>query len=1025
MCCSRHARSDERQTDQGDSGAKLTCCRDRAGRSWRSSDDGPQSQDPAICKAQILIHKLVPFQINGERFDHRRVGRRVQFKTMLEGVYGHRCASKLPSMDSSSLPSSSPPFDPAVHLHSQPDHDPVLPPSGSNSDDLEALHVQQEEITKAKSKAGIVIQHRAWKVNDALRSDEIFNPETPVKGGIPILEPVSNSVEKTQVHALLRHKMPYSSSPVLYPQSSSPPVAGQKRKLFQSPKTNEHKKKKLFGGFIDAEGNKENEVELGRATHAAQKQFLQFQNADTEESKWPTSATDKVIKPFGVTSSRSRSPSLPPMPRLSTNNRPAQTISVRTSAGQQLEIPLRTKSVQLSYEQTIAQRSITAAGRAKKAYYGIEIHQLLDDVAHQDTIDKAQAAVKQNKLAVTSIETMIPEERRSSKVKHRDQMWTEKYRARKFTDLVGDERTHRAVLRWLKAWDAIVFPGSSKPKTKKGAQETPNEDRQQHRKILLLTGPPGLGKTTLAHVCAKQAGYEVLEINASDDRSRDVVKGRIKDALGTETVRGIKEQNQARKAGRPVCVVVDEVDGVVTGSSGSGGEGGFMKALIDLVQLGEKNTTYAAGQEAHAQSRKGKATRFRFLRPLILVCNDVYAPSLRPLRNSSLAEIVHIRNPPLDKVITRLKQVFEKEGIPCDGDAVRRICESTWGLGSRKQGGTSRRGAGEGDIRSVLVQGEWVAHKLRASMGPSGNLRLTRKWVESHVTSGDGQSGTNGRGLGRGGTREVVERVFLEGAGLPNLPKTESADDARIVLDTKKISIGVVDLRKRAAINSLREMVDTCGDHDRLMTDCFAAWPTQVFQDDTCLSKPNAGYDWLCFHDRLSSRVFSGQEWELNPYLSSSICAFHHLFANVDKGAKSWDENNGKEEEELDVHPFSGPRADFAAYESEKQTRAVLTEFQSNFSAPLLRLFRSTDAIATELVPNVANMLAPDVKPVVVGGSAGFGSVASVRKQSEKSCIQNSVRVMGCLNISFEKARVEIEGGGAHSHGGFVYRMEP
>ena len=927
-------------------------------------------------------------------------------------------------MDSSYLLSSSPPFDPAVHLHSQPDHDPLLP-SHSNSDDLEALHTQQEEIARGKTKAGIVIQHRAWTTDDALRSDEIFNPETPTKAGIAPPKPVNNFVEKLQVHDISRERMPYSSSPVLYPQSSSPPVAGQKRKLFQSFKTNEHTKKKLFGGFIDAEGAKEIEVELRKTTSPPQRQFLQPQNVDTDESESAIFANDQAGNPLSKASSRSRSPSLPPMPGLGANRRPTQTVSFQTSAGQRLEIPLRTRSTQLSYEQTIAQRSITAAGKAKKAYYGIEIHQLLDDAAHQVTVDKARAEVKRKEQAVISIETVTFQESRSLKVKHQGQMWTEKYRARKFTDLVGDERTHRAVLRWLKAWDQIVFPGSAKPKIKKGAQAVANEDRQQHRKVLLLTGPPGLGKTTLAHVCAKQAGYEVLEINASDDRSRDVVKGRIKDALGTETVRGIKEQNKARKAGRPVCVVVDEVDGVVTGSSGSGGEGGFMKALIDLVQLDQKNSSYAAGQEARAHSNKGKEARFKFLRPLILVCNDVYAPSLRPLRNSSIAELVHIRKPPLDKVITRVKQVFEKEGITCDGDAVRRLCEDTWGLGSRKQAGANRRGAGEGDIRSVLVQSEWVAHKLRASIG-SGTLRLTRKWVDSHVTSGDGQSGTNGRGLGRGGTREVVERVFLEGAGLPNLPNAESADDARIASEVKRIPVGVADLRKRAAINSLREMVDTCGDHDRLMTDCFAAWPTQVFQDDTCLSKPNAGYDWLCFHDRLSSRLFGGQEWELNPYLSSGVCAFHHLFANVDKGAKGWDENNGKEdEEEVDEHPFSGPRADFAAYEAEKQTRAMLTEFQSTFSAPLLRLFRSTDAMAIELIPNVANMLAPDVKPVVVSGSAGLGSVASVRKQSEKSCIQNSVKVMGSLNISFEKARVEIEGGGAHSHGGFVYRMEP
>jgi chromosome transmission fidelity protein 18 len=335
----------------------------------------------------------------------------------------------------------------------------------------------------------------------------------------------------------------------------------------------------------------------------------------------------------------------------------------------------------------------------------------------------------------------------------------------------------------------------------------------------------------------------------------------------------------------------------------------------------------------------------------------------------------------------------------------------------RKQRTLGSRGAGEGDIRGVLVQAEWLAHKLRAG-GPG--TRLTRKWLEPQL--GETQSGH--KGLGRGGVREVVERVFIEGAGLPNLPVALSADDQRLIAESKVATIGVSDLRKRAAISALREMADTCGEHDRLMADCFAAYPSQVFQDDVQLTKPNAGYDWLHFHDCLSSRVYSGQDWELMPYLSTGACGFHHLFSSIDRGSKVWQDEKG-EDEKVESHPFSGPKADFAAYEAQKQNRTLLTELQSSFSASLLRLFSSVDNIAMELIPNLGKMFAPDVKPIVIGGSGGSASTASVRKETEKNCVKNAVRTMLALDVSFEKARVEIEGGGAHSNAGYVYRMEP
>lgn len=43
-------------------------------------------------------------------------------------------------------------------------------------------------------------------------------------------------------------------------------------------------------------------------------------------------------------------------------------------------------------------------------------------------------------------------------------------------------------------------------------------------RAVLITGPPGIGKTTAAHLCAKLEGYMPIELNASDSRSKKLVE---------------------------------------------------------------------------------------------------------------------------------------------------------------------------------------------------------------------------------------------------------------------------------------------------------------------------------------------------------------------------------------------------------------------------------------------------------------------------------------------------------------------
>ena len=121
--------------------------------------------------------------------------------------------------------------------------------------------------------------------------------------------------------------------------------------------------------------------------------------------------------------------------------------------------------------------------------------------------------------------------------------WGEKYRPKKFEDFKGQEGAISEVKDFLQYF----------PNVKKG---------------ILLHGPPGVGKTSLAHALKAEFGVEIFELNASDFRNKEQLNEKLKPA---------SEQASLFSGGK--VLLVDEVDGL-----SSMKDRGGLTELVNLIE---------------------------------------------------------------------------------------------------------------------------------------------------------------------------------------------------------------------------------------------------------------------------------------------------------------------------------------------------------------------------------------------------------------------------------------------------------
>ena len=169
--------------------------------------------------------------------------------------------------------------------------------------------------------------------------------------------------------------------------------------------------------------------------------------------------------------------------------------------------------------------------------------------------------------------------------------WTERHRPSSECQLEGNEVQRREIRAWLDDWNNGL----------------------PRKKALILVGPPGVGKTSVARAIAKDMGWNVIELNASDARNAAAIR---KVATHGSTHRSLFHNPNAKK--QRTLVLLDEVDHL------SGGLRELSQSRIQDAMQGEDSRGKSVTLKGDSG---GKAELLRLLsetrQPVILACNDI------------------------------------------------------------------------------------------------------------------------------------------------------------------------------------------------------------------------------------------------------------------------------------------------------------------------------------------------------------------------------------------------------------------
>ncbi|OFV67443.1 MAG: replication protein C [Candidatus Syntrophoarchaeum caldarius] len=187
--------------------------------------------------------------------------------------------------------------------------------------------------------------------------------------------------------------------------------------------------------------------------------------------------------------------------------------------------------------------------------------------------------------------------------------WVEKYRPVTLAEVVGNDKAKGELIRWAESW----------------------REGKPEKRATILYGSAGVGKTSAAYALAHDFGWEVIELNASDQRTATVIK----------KVAGLASRSRGLFEGGLRLIILDEADNI-HGTADFGGS----RELLKIVRTTQN--------------------------PIILTANDLYGI---PRALKVECETIQFRAIRKTAIVAQLRRICKNEGITCDELALKELAE--------------------------------------------------------------------------------------------------------------------------------------------------------------------------------------------------------------------------------------------------------------------------------------------------------------------------------------------------------------